>query len=168
MFDRFVSRLRAFLGESLANSLRRRLRAAAPSPISELREGLHCRIAGTVRVHDHTTLTAPLSGRACVAYLLEVIETLGGASGDHLLIYDKQSVPFVLSDGGHNAVVDPTHSQILLALTEQVTVRSEFLDDPRQRAVLERYRPGGASYMNTRRMRYREWVVEPGARVTLA
>ena len=62
MLDRLLSRLRAFLGEPLAKSLRRRLRAASPSPISELREGLHCRIAGTVRLHENTTLTAPLSG----------------------------------------------------------------------------------------------------------
>ena len=92
MLDHFLSRLRAFLGEPLAKSLRRRLRAAAPSPISELREGLHCRIAGTVRLHDKTTLTAPFSGAVCVAYLLEIVETLAGG-GEHVLVYDKRGTP---------------------------------------------------------------------------
>ena len=165
MFDRFLSRLRAFLGEPLAKSLRRRLRAAAPSPISELREGLHCRIAGTVRLHENTTLTAPFSGVPCVAYLFEVVETLAG--GEHVLVYDKRSVPFVLADDGHHAVIDPTHCQILLGITEQLTAHQGFRRDPRQRAVLDRYWPGG-TYDRTERLRYREWVVRPGTRVTLA
>lgn len=166
MLDHFLSRLRAFLGEPLAKSLRRRLRAAAPSPISELREGLHCRIAGTVRLHDKTTLTAPFSGAVCVAYLLEIVETLAGG-GEHVLVYDKRSVPFVLADAGHHAVIDPTHCQILLAITDQLTAHQGFRSDPRQRAVLDRYWPGGI-YDRTERLRYREWVVRPGTRVTLA
>ena len=166
MFDRFVSRLRAFLGEPLAKSLRRRLRAAAPSPISELREGLHCRIAGTVRVHDNTTLTAPLSGLTCVAYLLEILET-NADFGERLFAYDKRAVLFVLADQGHHAVVDPSHSQILVSTSHVLDRTGGFRSDPRQRAVLERYQPD-AQYMQTTRMRYREWVVEPGARVTLA
>jgi hypothetical protein len=166
MLERFLSRLRAFLGEPLAKSLRRRLRAAAPSPISELREGLHCRIAGTVRVLDNTTLTAPLSGTTCVAYLLEIIETLA-ESGERLLVYDKRAVPFVLADAGHHAMIDPSHCQILVGRPQTLDRTSGFRSDPRQRAVLERYWPG-ATYESTRRMRYREWVVEPGTRVALA
>ena len=166
MFDRFVSRLRAFLGEPLAKSLRRRLRAAAPSTISELREGLHCRIAGMVQVHENTTLTAPLSGLTCVAYLLEIIET-NTDWGERLFAYDKRAVPFVLADHGHHAVVDPAHSQILVSTRHALDRSSGFRSDPRQRAVLERYQPG-AQYAQTTRMRYREMVVEPGARVTLA
>jgi len=166
MLDRFLSRLRAFLGEPLAKSLRRRLRAAAPSPISELREGLHCRIAGTVRVLDHTTLTAPLSGLTCVAYLLEVIETRADL-GERLLVYDKRAVPFLLADEDHHAVIDPSHCQILLAIKQQLVERTGFFHDPHPRALLQRYRPG-TTFVHTTRIRYREWVVEPGARVTLA
>lgn len=166
ILDRFLSRLRAFLGEPLAKSLRRRLRAAAPSSISELREGLHCRIAGTVRVHDNATLEAPFTGRRCVAYLLEIIETHQDGA-ERLVVYDKRSVPFVLADDGHHAVVDPSHCQILIASKREVLTRSGFHTDPQQRTLLERYDPGGAHF-NTTRIRYREWVVEPGVRVTLA
>ena len=165
MFDRFLSRLRAFLGEPLAKSLRRRLRAAAPSPISELREGLHCRIAGTVRVLDNTTQTASLSGLTCVAYLLEILETHAG--GEHLLVYDKRAVPFVLADGGHHALIDPSHCQLLVGRPHTLDRTTGFLSDPRQRAILQRYWPGG-TYPYTTRMRYREGVVEPGTRVALA
>jgi hypothetical protein len=73
----------------------------------------------------------------------------------------------VLADDGHHAVVDPTYCQILLAITEQVTAHGGFRSDPRQRAVLDRYWPGG-TYDYTRRLRYREWIVKPGTRVTLA
>jgi len=166
MLDRFLSRLRAFLGEPLAKSLRRRLRAAAPSPISELREGLHCRIAGMVRVLDNTTLTAPLSGLTCVAYMLEIIVT-DPELGDRLVVYDKRAVPFVLADTGHHAVVDPSHCQLLVSTKHALDSRAGFRSDPRLRAILERYRPN-ARLERATRMRYREWVVEPGARVTLA
>lgn len=161
-----MSRLRAFLGEPLAKSLRRRLRAAAPSPISELREGLHCRIAGTVRVLDNSTLTAPFSGLTCVAYLLEIITT-DIDLGDRLLVYDKRAVPFLLADAGHHAVIDPAHCQLLVASKHALDTRSGFRADPRQNALLHRYYPL-ERYERMVRMRYREWVVEPGARVTLA
>jgi len=161
-----MSRLRAFLGEPLAKSLRRRLRAAAPSPISELREGLHCRIAGTVRVLDNSTLVAPFSGLTCVAYLLEIITT-EQELGDRLLVYDKRAVPFILADAGHHAVVDPAHCQLLVATKHSLDTRTGFRADPRQYAMLQRYYPD-AIYERMIRMRYREWVVEPGARVTLA
>jgi hypothetical protein len=166
MFDTFVSRLRAFFGEPLANSLRRRLRAAAPSEISELREDLHCRIAGTVRVLDRSTLLAPLSGVTCVAYLLEVIAT--DRAGDvHLLIYDKKAVPFVLAHEGHHALVDPQHSQLLVSVAHELRVRDGFPADPRPREVLERYQ-ARPSWGSTRAIRYREWVVEPGQSVSIA
>ncbi len=166
LFDRFFARLRAFLGEPLAKSLRRRLRAASPARLSELRDGLHCRVAGTARSVEGEMLTAPLSGLPCLGYLLEVIEHQVG-TGEHLLVYDKKAVPFVLEDGDHRALVDPTYVELLVAPVHELTAHSAFRQDPQQRAVLDRYAPD-RQLQSTIKLVYRELVIEAGARISVA
>ncbi len=165
MFDRFFAGLRAFLGEPLAKSLRRRLRAASPATLSELREGLHCRIAGTARAIEGDALTAPLSGLRCLGYLLEVIATEVGV-GDRLLVYDKKAVPFVLEEGDHRAVIDPMYVELLVAPAHELRAYA-FREDPQQRAILARYCPH-ETLLATTSIRYRELVIEPGMRITIA
>jgi len=168
-WDRFFSRLRAFLGEPLERSLRRRLRAAAPAKISELREGLHCRIAGEVRALEGRTLEAPLSGLPCVAYLLEVVERIGTNVGEEtdLAIYDRQAVPFLLAEGDHRALIDPTHAQVLVGIDHELVARSPLELSPRARGVLAKYLPDRA-WDRTTRIRFHERVVELGERVSIA
>lgn len=169
-WDRFFSRLRAFFGEPLDKSLRRRLRAAAPAKIEELREGLHCRIAGTVRPLDQGTLEAPLCGLPCVAYLLEVVEqrlTDTGTDRD-LLVYDRKTVPFLLVEGEHRAVIDPSFAQILLTSDHELTAGSPHELNPRARAVLDRYAPQRTDWTGTVRLTFRESIVEVGDRIAIA
>jgi hypothetical protein len=171
-FDRFFAVVRAFLGEPLDKSLRRRLRAAAPASIAELREGLHCRISGTVRALDQVTLEAPLSGLPCVAYLLEVVEdrvTAGPMGTDRdLVVYDRRAVPFLLIDGDHRAVIDPDHAQILLRSETELVARSPVELNARARAVLARFVPERTDWNRTTRIRFRESIVEVGERVAIA
>ena len=169
LWNRFFTRLRAYLGEPLEKSLRRRLRAAAPAEIGELREGLHCRIAGEVRALEGRTLEAPLSGLPCVAYLLEVVERIGTNVGEEtdLAIYDRQAVPFLLVEGTHNAVIDPTHSQVLVGIDHEVIARSPLELSPRVRALLTRYLPN-RRWEQTTRIRFHERVIELGERVSIA
>jgi len=170
-FDRFFAGLRAFLGEPLEKALRRRLRAAAPAAISELREGLHCRIAGTVRALDQGSLVAPLCGLPCVAYLLEVVEHRVSANtvgtDRDLVIYDKKAVPFLLVEGDHRAVIDPGFAQLLLASDHEVLAGSPLELNPRARAVLARYAPH-RSWDRTTRIWFRECIVEVGDRISIA
>jgi hypothetical protein len=163
-FDAWFARLRVALGEPLVKSLRRRLRAAAPSALSELREGLHCRITGTVGALDSTTLQAPLQGVPCVAYMLEIIETTRYSRD--LVGYDKQAVPFVLVEDDHRARIDPAHLELLVTPYELIST-SDFRTDPRQRALLERYCPRRDWYQTTE-LAFREVVVGIGERVTIA
>jgi hypothetical protein len=169
-WDRLFSRLRAFLGEPLDKSLRRRLRAAAPAKISELREGLHCRIAGIVRPLDQGSLEAPLCGLPCVAYLLEVVEqrlTDVGTDRD-LVVYDRKTVPFLLVDGEHRALVDPSFAQILLTSDHELTAASPHELSPRARSVLETYAPMRKDWSGTLRLTFRESIVEVGDRIAIA
>lgn len=169
LWNRFFARLRAFLGEPLERSLRRRLRAAAPAKIGELREGLHCRISGEVRTLEGRTLEAPLSGLPCVAFLLEVVERIGTNVGEEtdLAIYDRQAVPFLLVEGDHRALIDPTHAQVLVGIDHELIARSPLELSPRARAVLTKYLPN-RRWDQTTRIRFHERVVELGERVTIA
>ena len=169
-WDRLFSRLRALFGEPLDKSLRRRLRAAAPAEISELREGLHCRIAGIVRQLDQGSLEAPLCGLPCVAYLLEVVEQrLSDLGTDRdLLIYDRKAVPFLLVEGEHRAIVDPAFAQILLTSDHELTAVSPHELSPRARGVLERYAPMRKDWSGTLRLTFRESIVEVGDRIAIA
>lgn len=164
-FDRFFAALRAGLGESLASSLRRRLRAAAPALLDELREGLHCRVAGSVRPLDNAELEAPLTGRPCVAYLVEAIDRKRFGTDD-LLLYEKRAVPFLLVDGDHRAVIDPTFHELLVSNRYELEVTALEVTTERARALLERqgrpFPPAGA------RVELIELIVEDGQRVSIA
>lgn len=170
-FDRFFALLRAYLGEPLDKSLRRRLRAAAPAAISELREGLHCRISGIVRSFEQGALDAPLCGLPCVAYLLEVVEdevSTGTAGMERdLVVYDRRAVPFVLEDGDHRAVIDPEFAQILLPSDHELKATSPLELSPRARAVLAHYQPR-RTWDRTTRIWFRESIVEVGDRIAVA
>ena len=168
-WNRFFARLRAYLGEPLEKSLRRRLRAASPATISELREGLHCRITGEVRALEGRTLEAPLSGLPCVAFLLEVVERIGTNVGEEtdLAIYDRQAVPFLLVEGDHRALIDPTHAQVLVGIDHELVARSPLELSPRARGVLAKYLPN-RRWDHTTRIRFHERVVELGERVSIA
>mgnify|MGYP001187788013 CR=1 FL=1 len=165
VIDGLVARLRAALGEPLVKSLRRRLRAASPAALSELREGLHCRIAGSVRALDSVTLEAPLSGERCVAYLFEVVEL---SVERDLLVYDKRAIPFMLADGdAHHAVIDPSHVELLVTGAQKLTSRY-FQIEPQQRALLDRYCPDRLSWDMMGKLAFREVLVKLGDRVSIA
>ena len=168
IWDRFFSRVRAFFGEPLGKSLRRRLRAAAPAKISELREGLHCRIAGTVRTLEQGSLEAPLCGLPCVAYLLEVVQHQATESGvEHdLVVYDRRAVPFLLVEGDHRAVIDPSFAQILLKSSHEMKARFPHELNARARAVLEKHAPMRSGWPG--RFTFRESIVEVGDRISIA
>jgi hypothetical protein len=164
-WDRAFARVRALFGEPLDRSLRRRLRAAAPATLRELREEQHCRIAGTVGIHDHTALEAPLSGLRCVAYMIEITAWRYGER--ELVGYDKKSVPFLLEDDGHRAIIDATYCELLVRTQIQLRAYEPFTLSGRSLHVFERHVPLH-SRAGIHRMHLREVIVQPGTRVSIA
>jgi hypothetical protein len=165
--DGLLARLRAALGEPLVKSLRRRLRAAAPSKLSELREGLHCRIAGTVRTLENKTLQAPLSGVPCVAYVLEIIKHTADFGRD-LIAYDKRAVPFLLADEVHHAIIDPTYVELLVTSTRESITRSMLHAEPHLRDLLFRYCSDRLGWGSATKLRFREVTIEVDQRIAIA
>lgn len=165
LWDRLLSRIRWFLGEPLARSLHRRLRAAAPASLAELREGLHCRVAGTIRLDEGAVVQAPVTRRACVAYSLEISQEDDLHS--YLLVgLDKRAVPFVLEDGEHRALIVAQHFQLFVRDATTLRVPASALTQD-HRALLQRACPT-LEWTVARTITFRETVLEPGRRVSIA
>lgn len=159
-----LARLRAALGESKAKSLRRRLRAAAPASLAELREGMHCRITGTVRALDHAVLESPLAGERSVAYVFEIVADTSGVRD--LIGYDKRAVPFVLAEGEHHAIIEPAYAE-LVADASVVVSTIAYQADEHQMALLRAHCPL-AQISAATRLRFRETRVVVGGRIAIA
>jgi len=92
----------------LASRQTRRLRRAKIWPIGELPEDTIGRLIGTVRPVGRT-LSAPLTGRECVYYLVTV-DALGWSQGGQMvddILREEKAVEFVLEDGSSRVLVEP-------------------------------------------------------------
>ena len=170
-YDRWVTKVRIAFGESLATSLRRRLRAAHPWTIAELREGLHGRITGTVKILDGATVQSTMTDRRCVYYKVEIIQQ-GGLTDTYaqrLLGIDRKSVPFVLVEAGHHALIDPTFAELLVTSTRvEITADSFHALAARPRALLERLGMDQVALQMPGRLRFTETIVAIDAVVAIA
>ncbi|MGE0872733.1 MAG: hypothetical protein AB7P03_29525 [Kofleriaceae bacterium] len=166
MFDRIIARVRAKFGEPLDKRLRRRLFAAARADLAELREGLHCRVEGTVALIDDQTIEAPVSRVRCVAYAFELFEASVEMESE-LIASDRRGVPFMLVEADHRALVEPTHAMIVHRADHDRTT-SRFELDAQQRALIARYLPTRMEFRSTHTFRFREHVVVAGDRVAVA
>lgn len=96
---------------SEGKKIKRLLRGARSWPIAELPENTHGRIVGRTRSIGET-LTSPLSGRACVYYLVTVTQGVGGERCR--IITESESVAFMIEDDTGRAIIEPARSRITL------------------------------------------------------
>lgn len=153
--------LAAFLGGSwFFDGPQRRLREVMRVRrrlIGALHEGQRARIVGEVAAIGEP-LIAPVTGRRCVLYLVEVDTDPSNPSAERRLVTEQRAVPFVLDDGSGRSVIDTTNGQL-------------SLDDGRRgkagethagmTALLARHH---CSYVGAR---YHERIVEVGAEVAV-
>jgi len=111
-------------------------------------------------------IEAPLSGRLCVYYSIEVHDI--GTSRVTQVAHEHHGIPFLLLDRGTHAVIDPTLARISSAFDH--TTKTKLRDvDARQAALLERsvyYQPYGAGEQPAR-LRFREAVLELDEMITI-
>lgn len=128
-------------------------------------EGEHVRVSGVVRVYERS-VTAPLSGRACVAYrarakimMMNVKRRMPKASVSPP--ESSLAVPFLLDRGAEGmVVVDGPH-----ALFDVPSIKLGAADGERGRAFLAVH--GFTSAQNVT-ARFDEVAIEPGMSVTVA
>jgi len=147
--------------------LARELREAPRVDIKALPEGTRARVVGTVAAGE--TLTAPLTGRPCVAYVAIVEERVSSGKSSRWVerIREVRHLPFTIDDGTGRAIVDPGQSKLLLEM--DATSRSGVFDDatPAEAAFLGRHGVSGTGWFLNRSMRYTEGVITPGERVAV-
>lgn len=144
-----------------ADRVLREQHGVPPWPVAELPEYQQGRLVGNVRALDRT-LTAPLTGRACVYYVVLVVQP--AASGWQERITDRRGVAFALADASGSAVIDPAHASVALAFDHREQLRALDPATAAQQAVLARH----ADHRRGRsRLRFLEAVLSVGERVTV-
>lgn len=156
------------LWRSLGQWMRRRRYGDTPSyRIHELPDHTFGRLTGVIALLDDTTLQAPLSYRACVYHGVVIDDYRTGAMNGVELADKHEAVPFLLVDGEHEAVIDPTHA-LISAPYDHVTEGKPGVDmHPREQALLDRYGLSARSWYDTRYVRFCEAVLVPGERITV-
>ncbi len=163
-----------FLSPTHGEDVERRLRRAHPNPIAERTGGGMITIAGTVEPLE-PLVTAPLTGRSCVYWTLTISEIMKSLVTVELANLEG-GAPFLLVDGPARARVIPERSRISAPIETRLravhsisvtgtwgTLASEpEIISTEERALFE---PLGVSIAKTSRLRFTEYVVEPGAAV---
>jgi hypothetical protein len=132
-----------------------------PWPIAELPDGEQGRLVGTAS-ELHRTLRAPLSGRACLYYLVLVKSV--ESSGARELFAERSGVAFTLVDASGSAIIDSARAGVALAFDhcEEVCPPNEL--SPAQRALLLRH---DHSSDRGDQLRFVEAVLSIGERITV-
>jgi hypothetical protein len=133
-----------------------------PSSIARLPDGEQGLLIGTARTL-HRTLTAPLSGRACLYYV--VLARSVESSGERELFAERSGVEFTLVDASGSAIVDPARASVALFFDYREEVRLADAPSPAQRALLVRH---GHSSDRSDQLLFAEAVLSIGERIMVA
>lgn len=153
---------------SPANKLKRELRASRRYALAELPEETRGRVVGAAHTLEQT-LDAPLTGRACLYYVVTVEQhhSTGRSSYWKTIIREEQGVPFVLSDGTGKAIVDPRSAKVALDVDGRGDSGTFDSPNEREQAFLDRHGTSGQGWVFNKRLRYREAVIEVGETVAI-
>jgi hypothetical protein len=150
--------------------LSRALKKAARVPLADVRDGDVVRVTGRARAAEEEPFGAPLSGRACLAYEVEVEEYVQhGRSGKwKSIIHETDHVDaFWLVEPRARARVQCVPAS--LVLDRDAKFRSGVLREPDQTliAYLANHGQQHQGMIFNRNLRYREGIIEPGEEVTV-
>lgn len=145
--------------------LRRRFRKATAFTIEALPEDTLGRITATAQPHI-LPLTAPISGRACVYWVLEVIENLGEDLPSRRLVRAQHGVPFVLEENGARAIVEPDSALTSLVFDHVSSSNGSSNADHMQRAVIAAHL-AHRNFAHTVELVYQEAIIEVGEKVAV-
>jgi hypothetical protein len=143
-----------------AERTKRALARAVATPIGEAKEGV-AKVVGVVEAIE--TLTAPISGRACVYYEAVVHEV--GNRSRNLLIRETRSCDFLVRDETGVARVEMTHVEP--KVEKDAYVRAGELPEPTAELEALLARHGHAGRAKRARLAYREGAIEVGERVSV-
>lgn len=148
--------------------IKRAIRRAPRQDIATFPDGGVGKLVGTVE-HGANVLTAPLSGRACVYYLVEVEEyRKHGKSGRwYTIIREVEASAFYLRDATGRALIHAAGAEV--AVIKDNHSRSGTFDDatPAEEAFLQRHNRQSKGWFFNKSLRYKEGVLEQGETVAV-
>lgn len=147
----------------------RAMRAVERCCIADAPEGATVRVTGTLR-EGPRLLRAPLSGRACAGYWVQVQSRRSSGKSSHWvdIISERDTVDFVIDDGSGSARVHTAHVELAIVLDHHQ--RSGTFDDATslQEGYLRSYGHKSTGMLGfNKTLRYREAVLEPGETVVV-
>ena len=141
------------------------LEGTARTTIASFADGTAARVVGVVQPCE--TITAPLTGRACVLYEVEVIEFVRRGRSTHAqrVLLERRSVPFTIEDDTGGASVEiGERAELDLAGEWKLHVDPLHASrTPAQEALLAR----AGYHRSDRVLPYREVILEVGATVAV-
>ncbi len=150
------------------NRIKRAMRAAPLVAARDFQGDQLARLQGTLR-YATEPLTAPLSGRSCALYVVQVEEyRSNGKSGSwHEIIREEEGREFFLDDDSGSAFVRPDGADTVLV--KDAHFRSGTLNDatPGLEAFLNRNGTKSTGWLFNRSLRYKEGVLEAGELVAV-
>jgi hypothetical protein len=144
---------------------RRAMKSTPRRRVGDVLDGEVARVVG--RVEPIETLRAPLTGRACVCWHVEVQEYRSSGKSGHwsTVIDEHEATDFFLKDEATRALVKTSFTKPVLE--QDRTLKSGFLNDatPELEAFLAARGRSSQGWVFNKNMRYREGVLEPDEQV---
>ncbi|MEZ4778220.1 MAG: hypothetical protein R2786_02425 [Flavobacteriaceae bacterium] len=154
---------------SQKNKMLRNLKKSKAKPVASIQSGNYEKIVGKA-LFVKETMTAPLSGRACVFYHVEVTQKRG-KSWD-TIINDKKITPFFMDCNGEMVLIKtdgPPKTSVVILDTDH-KASSGFMNDANMR--LENYlKAHGRQSTNflgmNKAIKYYEGIIEPNEKIVV-
>lgn len=141
--------------------VKRALRRVPLVRIVDFSDGAEARLVGKVLLLEE--FCAPLSGRPCAHYHLEIEHRRSSGKSSHwvTIIDDAKTVDFIVDDGSGRAIVETGQSQF--AVVRDANARSGTFKDatPELEKLLQQYGESSSGLLGfNKTLRYREGVIE--------
>ena len=150
-----------------ARRMRRQFRRAPAFAIAELPEDTPGKLVGVARAFTEAPLVAPLSGRPCVYYSIEIQELRAYGHAGGAFVTEQAGISFVLEDAGGRAVLDPRAAVISVVFDHHTQSKAAFDATREQRELLARHDLIQRDWFMTESMAYREAIIGIGERIAV-
>lgn len=151
------------------NRMLRNLKKSKSKSVSNIQSGKYEKIIGKA-LYVKETMTAPLSGRTCVFYHVEVTQKRG--KNWHTIIKDQKIAPFFMDCNGEMVLIkaDGSPKTQVIILDQDHKSSSGFLNDAtiRLENYLKAYGKQSTNFLGMNKaIKYYEGIIEPNEKIVV-
>lgn len=146
----------------------RQLQAIPIVPLREVVEGELVRVTGKVKLDHDTALEAPLTGRRCGAFVIQVTQnTHSRKAGIVELIHRIKATDFVIEDETGEALVEVDGAEVILVRDRAEGASGTLKPTVRAQHLLDEHDIEGKGLILQKDLRFREGILAPHEEVTI-